>query len=106
MTELLCPKDQSPMRSVERNGVTIERCSDCGGMFLDRGEFERLAAAEAAATAAPVRDAEAPFVDDRGRYGDEFHAYGDKHGGRSHDGGHGGSRRRRKGFLSDFLDFD
>lgn len=105
MTELLCPKDQSPLRSIERNGVTIERCPDCGGMFLDRGEFERLAAAEVDATAAPVQDVDPPYSDDRGRYGDDLRGYGDKHGGRGHDGGHGGSRRRRKGFLSDFLDF-
>jgi Zn-finger nucleic acid-binding protein len=46
MTELLCPKDQSPMRVIERNGVTLERCMECGGIFLDRGELERLMRAE------------------------------------------------------------
>lgn len=104
MADLLCPKDQTAMRSVERNGVTIERCPDCGGMFLDRGEFERLAAAENDAASTPIRDADPPNRDDRGRYGDDYPGYGDKHGGRGHDGGQGGSRRRRKGFLSDFLD--
>ena len=44
--DLLCPKCQAPMRVVERNGVTIERCTECGGIFLDRGELERLSRAE------------------------------------------------------------
>lgn len=44
--ELLCPKCQAPMRSLERSGVTLERCSECGGVFLDRGELERLEDAE------------------------------------------------------------
>ena len=35
------------MRSYERNGVTIDQCSDCRGIFLDRGELERLFDAEA-----------------------------------------------------------
>ena len=34
------------MRSYERSGVTIEQCGDCRGIFLDRGELERLADAE------------------------------------------------------------
>ena len=42
MTELLCPKCQVAMRSLERSGVTIEHCTECGGVFLDRGELERL----------------------------------------------------------------
>ncbi len=36
------------MRSYERNGVTIDQCSDCRGIFLDRGELERLIDAEGA----------------------------------------------------------
>lgn len=37
------------MESIERNGLTVERCSECGGLFLDRGELERLLEAEAPA---------------------------------------------------------
>lgn len=47
MAELLCPKCQTAMASIERSGVTLERCTDCGGVFLDRGELERLETAEA-----------------------------------------------------------
>jgi uncharacterized protein len=34
------------MRSYERNGVVVDQCTGCGGLFLDRGELERLAEAE------------------------------------------------------------
>jgi hypothetical protein len=41
------------MRSYERNGVTVDQCADCRGLFLDRGELERLVDAENAFEAAP-----------------------------------------------------
>ncbi len=36
------------MRTYERNGVHVDQCSDCRGIFLDRGELERLVDAETA----------------------------------------------------------
>lgn len=36
------------MRSYERNGVTVDQCSGCRGIFLDRGELEHLIDAEGA----------------------------------------------------------
>lgn len=45
--ELICPKCGSEMRGYERNGITIEQCSGCRGIFLDRGELEHLVDAEA-----------------------------------------------------------
>ncbi|GAA4210837.1 TFIIB-type zinc ribbon-containing protein [Actinocatenispora rupis] len=44
--ELICPKCQGRMRQYERNGVTIDQCTECRGLFLDRGELERLVDAE------------------------------------------------------------
>jgi uncharacterized protein len=34
------------MRTHKRNGVTIEQCTKCHGIFLDRGELEQLIGAE------------------------------------------------------------
>src|ERR671916_1534210 len=48
MSELVCPKCESPMRSYERSGITIDQCTGCRGVFLDRGELERLVDAEGA----------------------------------------------------------
>jgi uncharacterized protein len=44
--ELVCPKCGGVMRTHARNGVLIDQCRDCHGLFLDAGEFERLMAAE------------------------------------------------------------
>jgi Zn-finger nucleic acid-binding protein len=43
---LTCPKCGGEMRSYERNGVTVDQCGECRGIFLDRGELERLIDAE------------------------------------------------------------
>ena len=34
------------MRQYERSGITIDQCDECRGVYLDRGELERLLAAE------------------------------------------------------------
>jgi uncharacterized protein len=43
---LVCPKCGSDMRTYERNGVVVDQCTGCRGIFLDRGELERLVDAE------------------------------------------------------------
>lgn len=35
------------MRQYERSGVTVDQCTECRGLFLDRGELEKLFEAEA-----------------------------------------------------------
>ena len=44
--ELTCPKCHGTMRTYERNGVHVDQCTECRGIFLDRGELERLIDAE------------------------------------------------------------
>jgi Zn-finger nucleic acid-binding protein len=36
------PIDGSPMREVERYGVRIDVCQSSGGIWLDRGELEKI----------------------------------------------------------------
>ena len=43
---LTCPKCQGEMRHYERSGVVVDQCAECRGIFLDRGELERLVDAE------------------------------------------------------------
>jgi uncharacterized protein len=87
MPALTCPKCHGRMRVYDRNGVTIDQCGDCSGIFLDRGELERLTDAEASIRAATPRLAN-PVA-----------AHGDRSGGlRIHD------TRTRGGFLSELFD--
>lgn len=52
-TALTCPKCGAEMRRYERNGVVIDQCLGCRGVFLDRGELESLIDAESSFYAAP-----------------------------------------------------
>lgn len=45
--QMTCPKCRGEMRQYERSGVTIDQCTECRGIFLDRGELEKLFDAEA-----------------------------------------------------------
>ena len=46
---LTCPRCEGPMRPYERHGVEIDQCIECRGVYLDRGELERIIDAEASA---------------------------------------------------------
>jgi len=50
---MTCPKCHGDMRQYERSGVTIDQCTECRGVFLDRGELEKLYDAEARWSAEP-----------------------------------------------------
>jgi len=43
---LRCPKCAIDMVTYERSGIILEQCRECRGIFLDRGELERLVDAE------------------------------------------------------------
>ena len=51
-TTIRCPKCSGEMRTFERGTVHVEQCVDCRGIFLDRGELERLLDLEAETVAA------------------------------------------------------
>lgn len=102
-TGLACPKCQGVMNGYERNGVTIDQCGDCRGIFLDRGELERLIDAEAAFYQPPA--AAAPAMAEQQWGGGKQHGGGHGGVGGSHgSGGYGGARRKRGGFLGDLFD--
>src|SRR3954451_10516139 len=51
---VICPKCQNSMRTVDRQGIHIDQCDGCRGIFLDRGELESILQAEQrSAPAAP-----------------------------------------------------
>ncbi|MFN8075811.1 MAG: zf-TFIIB domain-containing protein [Kineosporiaceae bacterium] len=42
MSTLQCPKCHAAMNTYERNGVHVDQCTGCRGVFLDHGELEQL----------------------------------------------------------------
>jgi Zn-finger nucleic acid-binding protein len=84
---MTCPKCGSDMRRYERNGVDIDQCTECRGIFLDRGELERLVDAET------------------GYYGGERTAKEPSRGGGGEHRGDGHKGRRKKSsFLSELFE--
>lgn len=59
---MTCPKCHGQMRQYERNGVTVDQCAECRGIFLDRGELEKLIDAENAWHGAPPQQVVPPQV--------------------------------------------
>jgi len=39
-----CPRCLSSMAELDRDGITLDRCERCRGIWLDRGELEKLLA--------------------------------------------------------------
>jgi len=44
MPLLLCPNDNGAMQTVQRSGVEFDICPTCRGVWLDRGELEKMLA--------------------------------------------------------------
>ncbi|GAB2748254.1 zf-TFIIB domain-containing protein [Streptomyces bullii] len=85
-----CPKCHAPMHTYNRNGVQIEQCANCRGIFLDYGELEALTRLEAqwsqpAPPPPPAAQAYPPAP--------PAPAWGAPHGGHGHHG-----HRRNKSF--------
>jgi Zn-finger nucleic acid-binding protein len=88
-----CPIDGTALVLAERAGVEIDYCPQCRGVWLDRGELDKIIDRSALAEA-PPRD----MGDDRGDHRDQ---YGGQHGGK-----YGGKpRKKRGGFLEELFDF-
>ena len=101
-----CPNDAATLVMSERSGVEIDYCPECRGVWLDRGELDKiLDRAESEFRAAvPAQapqgfPAQAPRMDDRNRgYGTNF--------GRDRDDqrGYGYGRKKKESWLSDLFD--
>ena len=90
MPLLMCPNDNAAMQTLERGGVQFDMCPTCRGVWLDRGELEKLmeaATAEGRASAPqaqpypPQQQAPQPWGSQPGyrddRYRDDRHRHDD-----------------------------
>jgi Zn-finger nucleic acid-binding protein len=95
---MTCPKCMGQMRQYERSGITVDQCTECRGIFLDRGELERLVDAETSwhgggQPRQPAQPSQPRYRDDDS---DEYPMYG-------HQQPHG-KRKKRRGFLEELFD--
>lgn len=88
----VCP--DSTLLMSDRQGVEIDYCPTCRGVWLDRGELDKLVQLGSRQDASPQPVSRAP-VDPRGRPHFEDSDFNKKHYG---------SGYRRKSWLSDIFD--
>jgi uncharacterized protein len=98
-----CPVCNVPLTMTDRQGVEIDYCSKCRGVWLDRGELDKIIERSAAISpepygreASPAYERDAPPVYerryDRDRDDDDY-----RH--------HPHRRRKKGGFLGELFDF-
>ena len=100
-----CPAcETTTLVLAERQGVEIDYCPDCRGVWLDRGELDKIIdrATPAAAPAEPARD---DLDRDRYRDDDRDRRRDDDDRDRYDDRDRGGKKRRKESFLGDLFDF-
>lgn len=89
-----CPNDTTTLIMSERSGVEIDYCPECRGVWLDRGELDKIIAkSESTSVARPSSDARR----DEPRY--DSHSYND----RKNDPHY--KKKRKESFLGDLFDF-
>lgn len=100
-----CPSCASRLVEVERSSVLIDACPNCRGVWLDRGELDKILVRERQMAA---NDPDEDFLREvEGRRGRESYGerdYREREDPRGH-GGHHGKGKRRRGMLEDLFDF-
>jgi uncharacterized protein len=96
-----CPVCNLDLLMMERQGVEIDYCKQCRGVWLDRGELYKII--ERARSEMPQR----PSREDAGGHHGKYYGHGehvknyDKHHGSEHDKGH---YKQKRSFLMDLFD--
>lgn len=87
----------------EKKGIEIDYCPQCRGVWLDRGELEKIIERSADAAPPPRAEPQAPAYQRQHQHQHQHQHQADQH----HDSRHGGHyKKKREGFLSDLFDFD
>jgi Zn-finger nucleic acid-binding protein len=107
-----CPVDNETLVMADRSGVEIDYCPKCRGVWLDRGELDKIierAAGAVAPQAAPVPPAPPPFRQPAQDHAPQYQPpQGRPYGKRDDDDDdyRGGYRKkRRESFLGELFDF-
>lgn len=87
---MLCPICKVELKMAERSGIEIDYCPQCRGVWLDRGELDKII----------ERSAPARLDDDAGYEGRRRDDDDDQEEARHY------REKKRRGFLGDLFDFD
>ena len=89
---MLCPIDKTPLVMSERQNIEIDYCPTCRGVWLDRGELDKII--ERSASEAPQQQQPPPPPQQPQYGGYQNHGHH----------GHGYHGKRKKSFLQELFD--
>ena len=99
-----CPVDNATLLITDRSGIEIDYCPECRGVWLDRGELDKMIQG-AASHDEPRRESHGDrrYEERRRDYDeDDNHDRGYDHRDSHHNNGH---HKKKEGFLGDIFDF-
>ncbi|HEY9561296.1 MAG TPA: zf-TFIIB domain-containing protein [Anseongella sp.] len=82
-----CPSCNETLLMTDKNGVEVDYCPKCRGIWLDRGELDKILE-----RSADHYSKKENYVSDSTRYDDDRQ-------------GHRPYKKKKKSFLDDFFDF-
>lgn len=90
-----CPICEVDLQMTERQGVEIDYCPKCRGVWMDRGELDKII--EKSAASNPILERRIPEMNNQ----QEYHDHHD-----DHNSGYGYKKKhKREGFLGELFDF-
>lgn len=87
-----CPVCRVPLAMSDRQGIEIDYCPQCRGVWLDRGELDKIVERSGPTGAAPAPRPAPSYA---------------QHGGHQHSGyghGYGKPHKRKKSFFEEIFD--
>lgn len=95
---MACPVDGATLVMSERSGIEIDYCPQCRGVWLDRGELDKIIERSAAEFAPAAKSEPQPQPQHPGYQQQPFSA-------ENHGFGHGyGHKKRKKSFFEEIFD--
>lgn len=92
---MMCPNGHAALLITERNGVEIDYCPECRGVWLDRGELDKIIERS---EAAPARRPDDRREDSQEHRRDDRSDYGQRSTSHGHP-------KKKSSFLGDLFDF-
>lgn len=112
---MLCPHCQSGLAITDRQGIEIDYCPKCRGVWLDRGELDKIVERAASATHSERSVARDPHSSGPPSIGrprrddesddDNFRKSGGGRDGYSEDGRYDRYRKKRSSWIGELFDF-
>lgn len=110
-----CPNDAATLVMSERSGIEIDYCPECRGVWLDRGELDKIiersspnhsqSAPDNFARQAEDHPYQATDAPSRIEKSDRYTSDGDKYHHNTHSDPRYHKRHKKESFLSDLFDF-